>query len=49
MYLYSQLRFPSRLPLVVTLASMIMLASVLIVFFAEWLQGLGARQRKALP
>jgi spermidine/putrescine transport system permease protein len=48
-YLYSQLRFPSRLPLVVTLTSVIMLASVLVVFLTVWLQGLGRQARKALP
>jgi spermidine/putrescine transport system permease protein len=37
-YLYSQLRFPSRLPLVVTLASIIMVVSIIILFFAEWLR-----------
>jgi spermidine/putrescine transport system permease protein len=48
-YLYSQLRFPSRLPLVVSLTSVIMLASVLLVFLTIWLQGLGRPARKALP
>jgi hypothetical protein len=43
------LRFPSRLPLVVTLTSLIMLASVVLVFFAGRLQGLGRQARKALP
>ncbi len=40
-YLYSQLRFPSRLPLVVTLAAIIMVASVVIVLFSEWLRRVG--------
>jgi spermidine/putrescine transport system permease protein len=40
-YLYSQLRFPSRLPLVVTLAAIIMVASVVIILFAEWLRRVG--------
>jgi spermidine/putrescine transport system permease protein len=40
-YLYSQLRFPSRLPLVVTLAAVIMVVSVLVVFFSEWLRRVG--------
>lgn len=37
-YLYSQLRFPSRLPLVVALASIIMVASIILVTLAEWLR-----------
>ncbi|MEY4221509.1 MAG: ABC transporter permease [Chloroflexi bacterium] len=37
-YLYSQLRFPSRLPLVVALASIIMVVSILLVTLAEWLR-----------
>jgi spermidine/putrescine transport system permease protein len=40
-YLYSQLRFPSRLPLVVTLAAIIMVASVAIILFSEWLRRVG--------
>jgi spermidine/putrescine transport system permease protein len=48
-YLYSQLRFPSRLPLVVTLAAVIMVASVAIILFSEWLRRVGqpkARRRE---
>lgn len=46
-YLYSQLRFPSRLPIVVTLAAIIMVASVGIVLVSEWLRrvGEGAQSR----
>ena len=40
-YLYSQLRFPSRLPLVVTLAAIIMIASVIVVILSEWLRRIG--------
>ena len=40
-YLYSQLRFPSRLPLVVTLAAVIMVISIFAVIFAEWLRRRG--------
>ena len=46
-YLYSQLRFPSRLPLVVSLTSLIMVASVLVVLLTIWLQGMGGGARKA--
>ena len=45
-YLYSQLRFPSRLPLVVSLAAVIMVVSVLLVVFAEWLRRFGAPDRR---
>jgi len=40
-YLYSQLRFPSRLPIVVALTAVIMIVSVLIVLFSEWLRRAG--------
>lgn len=40
-YLYSQLRFPNRLPLVVTLAAIIMLVSVVLIVFSEWLRRVG--------
>jgi spermidine/putrescine transport system permease protein len=40
-YLYSQLRFPSRLPIIVTLAAIIMVASVIIVLVSEWLRRVG--------
>lgn len=40
-YLYSQLRFPNRLPLVVALAAIIMLVSVLLIIFSEWLRRVG--------
>ena len=41
MYLYSQLRFPSRLPLVITLASLTMVGTILVMVFAEWLRRFG--------
>ena len=37
-YLYSQLRFPSRLPLVVTLAAIMMVLSIVIVIVVEKLR-----------
>jgi spermidine/putrescine transport system permease protein len=40
-YLYSQLRFPTRLPLVVALSAILMVASMLLMFLAEWLRRLG--------
>jgi len=45
-YMYSLLRFPRKLPLVVALGGIIMTASVLIVMFAEWLRRVGQIQRK---
>lgn len=40
-YIYSQLRYPSRLPVVVALAALIMVGSVLLILVAEWLRRLG--------
>jgi spermidine/putrescine transport system permease protein len=40
-YLYSQLRFPNRLPIVVTLAAIVMVASTLLLSFSEWLRHTG--------
>jgi spermidine/putrescine transport system permease protein len=41
MYLYSQLRFPNQLPLVVTLASITMVATILVMVLSEWLRHFG--------
>lgn len=46
-YLYSQLRFPNRLPLVVTLAAIIMVFSILGILFAEWLRRVGQPSPKS--
>jgi spermidine/putrescine transport system permease protein len=46
-YIFSQLRFPSRLPAVLALGSCILLASGALVLLAEWLRRRGVRQ--ALP
>jgi spermidine/putrescine transport system permease protein len=40
-YLYSQLRFPMRLPLVVATASLIIIGSIGLILFAEWMRQLG--------
>jgi spermidine/putrescine transport system permease protein len=40
-YLYSQLRFPTRLPLVVSMAAILMTASMAIVLISEWLRRVG--------
>ena len=41
-YLYSQLRFPRRLPLVVAVAALIVVGSVAMILLIEWLRQLGA-------
>jgi spermidine/putrescine transport system permease protein len=40
-YLYSQLRFPTRLPLVVSMASILMIASMVLILLSEWLRRIG--------
>jgi spermidine/putrescine transport system permease protein len=37
-YLYSQLRFPNRLPIIVTLAAIVMVTSTVLLTFSEWLR-----------
>lgn len=41
-YLYSQLRFPNRLPLAITTAAVVILISVAILLISEWLRKVGA-------
>lgn len=47
-YLYSQLRFPTRLPLVVSMAAILMTISMVVILFSEWLRRVGEthKQRK---
>jgi spermidine/putrescine transport system permease protein len=40
-YLYSQLRFPTRLPLVVSMAAILMIVSMTLILLSEWLRRLG--------
>lgn len=40
-YLYSQLRFPTRLPLVVSMAAILMMVSMMVILFSEWLRRVG--------
>jgi len=40
-YLYSQLRFPTRLPLVVSMAAILMAGSMILILLSEWLRRLG--------
>lgn len=46
-YLYSQLRFPSRLPLAITTASVVMLISLAVLVISEWLRRVGSSRRAA--
>jgi spermidine/putrescine transport system permease protein len=41
MYVYSQLRFPSHLPIVVTLAAITMVVTIFVMGLSEWLRQLG--------
>ncbi len=40
-YLYSQLRFPTRLPMVVALAAILMTVTMAVMLFTEWLRRAG--------
>jgi spermidine/putrescine transport system permease protein len=43
-YIYSQLRFPTRLPLVIALSAILMIASMLVLLLADWILRLGASE-----
>jgi spermidine/putrescine transport system permease protein len=43
-YLYSLLRFPSRLPLAITTAAVVISISITILLFSEWLRRIGANR-----
>ena len=45
-YIWSQLRFPDRLPLVLALGTLILLGSVCLVVLAEWARNLGVAPEK---
>lgn len=45
-YIWGQLRFPYKLPAVLALGATILVASAGLVVFAEWLRGLGLKDRK---
>jgi len=45
-YIWSQLRFPARLPGVLSLGALILISSCVLVFFAEWVRQLGTSERK---
>jgi spermidine/putrescine transport system permease protein len=48
-YIYSQLRFPRRIPIVAAVGTVIMVASILIIFFAERYRRSGMTPRTPLP
>ena len=43
-YIWSQLRFPQRLPSVLALGSVILVVSFFVVFISQWLKGRGVAQ-----
>ena len=47
-YLYSQLRFPARLPLVVAMAAVIIISSIVLILFTEWVRRLGQPTQERL-
>lgn len=47
-YIWSQLRFPYKLPAVLALGAAILVASTLLVVFAEWLRSRGLDNRKRI-
>lgn len=44
-YIYSQMRFPNKLPSVLALGTMILIVSFFLVYFAEWFRRRGARSK----
>jgi spermidine/putrescine transport system permease protein len=45
-YIWSQLRFPNKLPSVLALGAVILIVSCLLVVLAEWIRQLGTSERK---
>jgi spermidine/putrescine transport system permease protein len=45
LYIWGQLRFPFKLPSVLALGAMILVASALLVVFAEWVRSLGVKDK----
>ncbi len=45
-YIWGQLRFPYKLPAVLALGALILVASALLVVFAEWVRSHGLKERK---
>jgi spermidine/putrescine transport system permease protein len=47
-YIWSQLRFPYKLPSVLALGAAILVASAVLVVFAEWIRSRGLEGRRAV-
>lgn len=47
-YLYSMLRFPSRLPLAVTTAAVVMVVSLVLLVVSEWLRRIGMDRKQGM-
>lgn len=47
-FIWAQLRFPYQLPKVLALGALILAASCVLVVFAEWVRGLGLRDRSPI-
>jgi spermidine/putrescine transport system permease protein len=45
-YIWSQLRFPNKLPSVLAMGAMILVASCILVVIAEWVRQLGTNERR---
>ncbi len=45
-YIWSQLRFPNKLPGVLALGALILVSSCVLVVLAEWVRQLGTSERK---
>jgi spermidine/putrescine transport system permease protein len=45
-YIWSQLKFPNKLPGVLALGSLILISSCVLVVIAEWVRQLGTSERK---
>ena len=45
-YIWSQLRFPNKLPGVLALGALILISSCVLVVIAEWVRQLGTSERK---
>lgn len=48
-YMYSQLRFPRKLPLIVALGSIILVLSIVVILISEWLRRSGSDEEVLVP
>jgi spermidine/putrescine transport system permease protein len=47
-FIWGELRFPTKLPQILALGAMILVATFALVLFAEWVRGIGARTHRRL-